>query len=279
MVRFCGAVGPAAEPDRRDRRRRDHRREGELLRPRRGGGDARLLHDHLVLELRRRRGGDRRGRAQRDLRHRGGEPDLAPDAVERGHLVRRRQPRRERRRRRDRAGHRAGSDRPRLATWNTSYSSSYDRAANLTYRVLRGATQIFLGQQNEFIDDDPGPGVHTYKFQAMSLPSRPRGASSCSTRAATPSPTPSPAGSGLRASPAAARSSSSSRGSHERRPSPGSAAARPCARLRRRHRPDRVHRDLRHARHRRAAGRRRPGRARHRRRRRRRALLLPGRAC
>ena len=42
-----GAAGPAAEPDRRDRRRRDHRREGELLRPRRGGGDARLLHDHL----------------------------------------------------------------------------------------------------------------------------------------------------------------------------------------------------------------------------------------
>ena len=57
----------------------------------------------------------------------------------------------------------------RAATWNTSYSSSFDRGGNFTYRVLRGATQIFLGQQNEFIDDDPGPGVHTYKFQAMSL--------------------------------------------------------------------------------------------------------------
>ena len=57
----------------------------------------------------------------------------------------------------------------RAATWNTSYSSSFDRGGNFTYRVLRGATQIFLGQQNEYIDDDPGPGVHTYKFQAMSL--------------------------------------------------------------------------------------------------------------
>ena len=35
--------------------------------------------------------------------------------------------------------------------------------------MLRGATQLALGQQSEFIDDDPGPGTHTYKIQAMSL--------------------------------------------------------------------------------------------------------------
>ena len=57
----------------------------------------------------------------------------------------------------------------RASEWNTSYASNYDVNGNLTYRVIRGATQLALGQQSEFIDDDPGPGTHTYKIQAMSL--------------------------------------------------------------------------------------------------------------
>ena len=57
----------------------------------------------------------------------------------------------------------------RAATWNTSYSSTFDVTGASPTGCCAARRRSFLGQQNEFIDDDPGPGVHTYKFQAMSL--------------------------------------------------------------------------------------------------------------
>ena len=73
-----GAGDPPAEQERRDRRRRGDRREGELRRPRRGGGDAWHLYHHQRAQLRRRRRGHRRHRAERGNRRRRGDPREQP---------------------------------------------------------------------------------------------------------------------------------------------------------------------------------------------------------
>ena len=46
--------------------------------------------------------------------------------------------------------------------WNTDYSTGFDLNGTLAYRVLRGATQIYIGEQNEYIDENSGPRHHTY---------------------------------------------------------------------------------------------------------------------
>ena len=52
--------------------------------------------------------------------------------------------------------------------WNTDYSTTLDHTGDVDYRVLRGATQIFLGMQSEYVDETPGSGNVTYHFQAYS---------------------------------------------------------------------------------------------------------------
>ena len=37
--------------------------------------------------------------------------------------------------------------------WNTDYSTGFDLNGTLAYRVLRGATQTYIGEQNEYIDE------------------------------------------------------------------------------------------------------------------------------
>ena len=54
--------------------------------------------------------------------------------------------------------------------WNTDYSTGFDLNGTLAYRVLRGATQIYIGEQNDTLDETPGSNDVTYHFQAMSLP-------------------------------------------------------------------------------------------------------------